>query len=151
MVWGTPCPPFWGSLPSNLSLREGSQHHPQAGADEPQVSLSQRRQLFLLWLGLFLCGDFLGSVGEWADWLGETMKRTKSRQTAVLTLSVLMLTLFAPWVFGQDPDLLTVLRRQAEQGHAGSQYLIGLMYAEGQGVSQDFQVTCPQLLVHFPC
>ena len=23
MVWGIPCPPLWGSLPSNLSLREG--------------------------------------------------------------------------------------------------------------------------------
>ena len=67
------------------------------------------------------------------------MKRTKRRQTAVLALSVLALTLIAPWVFGQDPDMLTVLRRQAEQGHAGSQNLIGLMYAEGQGVSQDFQ------------
>ena len=26
MVWGTPCPPLWGSLPSKLSLREGSEH-----------------------------------------------------------------------------------------------------------------------------
>ena len=26
MVWGTPCPPSWGSLPSKLSLREGSEH-----------------------------------------------------------------------------------------------------------------------------
>ena len=25
-VWGIPCPPLWGSLPSNLSLREGSEH-----------------------------------------------------------------------------------------------------------------------------
>ena len=30
-VWGIPCPPLWGSLPSKLSLREGSEHRRQAG------------------------------------------------------------------------------------------------------------------------
>ena len=43
------------------------------------------------------------------------MKRTKRRQTAVLALSVLALTLIAPWVFGQDPEPLTELRRQARE------------------------------------
>ena len=42
------------------------------------------------------------------------MKRTKKRQTVVLALSVLALTLIAPWVFGQAPDPLTELRRQSD-------------------------------------
>ena len=32
------------------------------------------------------------------------MKQEKSKQPAVLALSMLALTLIAPWVFGQDPD-----------------------------------------------
>ena len=68
------------------------------------------------------------------------MKRTKRRQTAVLALSVLGLTLIAPWVFGQDPDPLTgLLRRQAEQGDAEAQFNLGLMYTNGDGVPQDYQ------------
>ena len=43
------------------------------------------------------------------------MKRTKRRQTAVLALSVLGLTLIAPWVFGQDPDPITEIRRCARE------------------------------------
>ena len=67
------------------------------------------------------------------------MKRTKRRQTAVLTLSVLALTLIAPWVFGQDPDPLTELRLRAEQGHASAQYNLGLMYHSGESVPQDYK------------
>ena len=87
----------------------------------------------------FLGCSCLGSVGEWTDWLGRTMKRTKKRQTAVLTLSVLALMLIAPWGFGQDPDPLTELRRQAEQGDAEAQNNLGLMYYTGRGVPQDYQ------------
>ena len=43
------------------------------------------------------------------------MKRTKKRQTAVLALSVLALTLIAPWGFGQDPKPFTEIRRQARE------------------------------------
>ena len=32
-------PPFWGSRPSDFSLREGSDPEPQAGADAPQAAL----------------------------------------------------------------------------------------------------------------
>ena len=38
-VCGIPCPPFWGSRPSNFSLREGSDPEPQAGADAPEAAL----------------------------------------------------------------------------------------------------------------
>ncbi len=67
------------------------------------------------------------------------MKRTKKRQLAVLALSVLALTLIAPWGFGQDPESPTELRRQAEQGHSGAQNNLGAMYANGEGVPQDYQ------------
>ena len=45
-------PPLWGSLPSNLSLREGSQHRPQAGADVPQASPLKMRHPILIFGGL---------------------------------------------------------------------------------------------------
>ena len=68
------------------------------------------------------------------------MKLTKRRQTAVLALSVLALTLIAPWVFGQDPDpTLTELRRQAEQGDASAQFNLGVRYVVGLGVLHDYQ------------
>ncbi len=66
------------------------------------------------------------------------MRRTKRRQTAVLALSVLALTLIAPWGCGQDPDALTELRRQAEQGLASAQHSLGFRYATGDGVPQDY-------------
>ena len=65
------------------------------------------------------------------------MKRTKRRQTAVLALSMLALTLIAPCALGQDPDPITELRRQAEQGDADEQLFLGLMYVEGRGVLKD--------------
>ena len=65
------------------------------------------------------------------------MKRTKRRQTAVLALSVLALTLIAPWALGQDPDPLTEIRRRADQGDARAQLILGLMYANGRGVLKD--------------
>ena len=53
MVWGTPCPPPpLGSLPSDLSLREGSEHGPQAGADVPQASPMKWRYPILISAGL---------------------------------------------------------------------------------------------------
>ena len=42
MVWGTPCPPSWGSLPSKLSLREGSEH--PIPSDEGLLRSGPRRQ-----------------------------------------------------------------------------------------------------------
>ena len=45
-------PPFWGSLSSNLSLREGSEHKPQAGADAPQASPMKWRYPILIFGGL---------------------------------------------------------------------------------------------------
>ena len=52
MVWGIPCPPLWGSLPSNLSLREGSEHVRQAGADAPEARLMKWRYPILIFGGL---------------------------------------------------------------------------------------------------
>ena len=54
-----------------------------------------------------------------------------------LALSVLALTLSAPWALGQDPDSITEIRRQAEQGDASAQYTLGFRYASGRGVPQD--------------
>ena len=66
------------------------------------------------------------------------MKQTKRGQSAVLALSVLALTLIALWGCGQDPDPLTKLRRQAEQGDASAQYNLGAMYENGEGVPRDY-------------
>ena len=46
--------------------------------------------------------------------------------------------LLAPWVFGQDPEPIPELRRRAEQGNAEAQTLLGLRYANGVGVPQDY-------------
>ena len=47
-----PPPPLLGSLPSDLSLREGSEHTPHAGADAPEVSPMKPRYSFLIIGGL---------------------------------------------------------------------------------------------------
>ena len=53
-------PPLLGSLPSNLSLREGSKHVPQAGADAPQASPMEWRYPILIFAGLCCSAwDFL--------------------------------------------------------------------------------------------
>ena len=62
------------------------------------------------------------------------------RPTSILTtlaVSLLALTLIAPWVLGQDPDRLAEIRRRAEQGDATAQFDLALMYANGDGVSED--------------
>ena len=59
------------------------------------------------------------------------------RPTSILTtlaVSLLALTLIAPWALGQDP---TETRRLAEQGDADAQFNLGVMYANGEGVPQD--------------
>ena len=48
----TAYPPFQGSLPSDLSLREGSGHVPQAGADAPEASPMKMRYPILISAGL---------------------------------------------------------------------------------------------------
>ena len=48
----TAYPPFQGSLPSDLSLREGSEHVPQAGADAPEASSMKMRYPILISGGL---------------------------------------------------------------------------------------------------
>ena len=45
--------------------------------------------------------------------------------------AALALTLIAPWALGQDPDPITEIRLQAEQGDAFAQYTLGSMYALG--------------------
>ncbi len=45
-----------------------------------------------------------------------------------LALFLLALTLTAPWAFAQDPDAITELRSQAEQGDPDAQFSLGCMY-----------------------
>ena len=62
------------------------------------------------------------------------------RPTSILTtlaVSLLALTLIAPWVLGQDPDRLAEIRRRAEQGDAVAQFDLALMYANSDGLSED--------------
>ena len=62
------------------------------------------------------------------------------RPTSILTtlaVSLLALTLIAPWALGQDPDPITEIRRLAEKGDARAQLILGLMYANGRGVLKD--------------
>ena len=65
------------------------------------------------------------------------MKRRPTSIRTTLVVPVLVLTLIAPWALGQDPDSITEIRRQAEQGDADAQGLLGFMYATGDGVSED--------------
>ena len=65
------------------------------------------------------------------------MERRPTSILTTLTVSVLVLTLIAPWALGQDPDQITEIRRLAEQGDADAQYSLGYRYATGTGVPQD--------------
>ena len=65
------------------------------------------------------------------------MERRPTRIRTTLAVSVLALTLIAPWSLGQDPDWITEIRRQAEQGNARAQHNLGVMYADGLSVLQD--------------
>ena len=58
-------------------------------------------------------------------------------QSLVLAISMLVLTLIAPWAFGQDLDPLTEILRQADQGNASAQSYLGFMYEIGEGVSKN--------------
>ena len=62
------------------------------------------------------------------------------RPTSILTtlaVSLLALTLIAPWALGQDPDPITEIRRLAEKGDVDAQFTLGVMYDRGEGVPQD--------------
>ena len=62
------------------------------------------------------------------------MERRATRTRTTLAVSMLALTLIAPWALGQD---LTETRRLADQGERRSaQFNLGLMYADGEGVPQ---------------
>ena len=62
------------------------------------------------------------------------MERRATRTRTTLAVSMLALTLIAPWALGQD---LTETRRLAEQGDADAQYDLGLRYSNGEGVLKD--------------
>ena len=62
------------------------------------------------------------------------MERRATRTRTTLAVSMLALTLIAPWALGQD---LTETRRLAEQGDADAQYNLGVRYANGEGVLKD--------------
>ena len=62
------------------------------------------------------------------------------RPTSILTtlaVSLLALTLIAPWALGQAPDPITETRRLAEKGDARAQLQLGLKYDTGRGVLKD--------------
>ena len=65
------------------------------------------------------------------------MERRATRTRTTLAVSMLALTLIAPWALGQDPDPITEIRRLAEKGDARAQLELGLMYANGEGVLKD--------------
>ena len=66
------------------------------------------------------------------------MERRPTRIRTTLALSVLALTLLAPWAIAQEPAPITEIRRQAEQGDAGAQYSLGIRYNGGVlGVPRD--------------
>ena len=65
------------------------------------------------------------------------MERRPTSIRTTLALAALALTLIAPWALGQDPDTITEIRLQAEQGDASAQYNLGGRYAFGRGVPQD--------------
>ena len=53
------------------------------------------------------------------------MERRPTRILTILAVSLLALTLIAPWVLGQDPDPITEIRRQAGQGDVDAQFRLG--------------------------
>ena len=65
------------------------------------------------------------------------MERRPTRIRTTLAVSVLALTLIAPWSLGQDPDWITEIRRQADRGVARAQSNLGFMYANGMGVPEN--------------
>ena len=65
------------------------------------------------------------------------MERRPTRIRTTLAVSVLALTLIAPGSLGQDPDWITEIRRQAEQGNARAQHNLGVMYDNGTGVPEN--------------
>ena len=65
------------------------------------------------------------------------MERRPTSIRTTLALAALALTLIAPWALGQDPDTITEIRLQAEQGDASAQYNLGVSYANGEGVLKD--------------
>ena len=67
------------------------------------------------------------------------MERRRESILATRAVSVLALTLIAPWVPGQDP--ITEIRRQAEPGSAGAQQVLLAWHYRGRGVPQDYGET----------
>ena len=65
------------------------------------------------------------------------MEQRPTSIRTTLAVSVLALTLIAPWAIGQAPDLITATRLAAEQGDARAQFALGLMYRDGEGVLKD--------------
>ena len=65
------------------------------------------------------------------------MKRTPRRPPAVLVLLVPALMLVVPSVLAQDSEKFQEVLSRAEQGDAPAQAMLGLMYANGEGVPED--------------
>ena len=65
------------------------------------------------------------------------MTRTQRIATAVLTFSALAVAALPTLAVGQDSFLLET-RRLAEQGDAEAQFILGVMYANGEGVPENY-------------
>ena len=65
------------------------------------------------------------------------MGRRPTRTRTTLAGFLLALTLIAPRTFGQDPEAITEIRGQAEQGDVTAQFNLGAMYDLGAFVPQD--------------
>ena len=63
------------------------------------------------------------------------MERRPTSILTTLTVSVLALTLIAPWALGQDPDRIAEIRSRAEQGDVDAQFTLGNIYSISQIMS----------------
>ena len=71
------------------------------------------------------------------------MERRATRTRTTLAVSMLALTLIAPWALGQDgvlkddAEAVRWYRLSADQGNATAQYNLGVSYSNGEGVLKD--------------
>ena len=72
--------------------------------------------------------------------IGNTMKK-------LVSFGLLILCSFSSyanqceiyWLMGSNEEAFTPCKVEAEQGNAEAQYILGLMYDEGDGIEQDVQ------------
>ena len=73
------------------------------------------------------------------------MERRPTSILTTLTVSVLALTLIAPWALGQDPDRIAEIRSRAEQGDVDAQFTLGNIYSISQIMSANGMGVGPEI------